>query len=111
MDLTILSQYASNKGFAEDLTEGKFSFPVVHGIHADSSNRQILSKPTHFHSSTYFTHCLIHFRRTSKEANNANPQDSYHQLPEKSYKVFRLYTLRPYESGGSDSSGNCAVGW
>ncbi|KAL1745802.1 isoprenoid synthase domain-containing protein [Schizophyllum fasciatum] len=36
-------EYSSNKGFAEDLTEGKFSFPVVHGIHADKSNRQILN--------------------------------------------------------------------
>ncbi|KAF8902614.1 isoprenoid synthase domain-containing protein [Gymnopilus junonius] len=31
------------KGFAEDLSEGKFSFPVVHGIHANKSNRQILN--------------------------------------------------------------------
>lgn len=37
-------QYTSNKGFAEDLSEGKFSFPVVHGIHADKSNRQVLSQ-------------------------------------------------------------------
>jgi len=37
------SQYTSNKGFAEDLSEGKFSFPVVHGIQADKSNRQVLS--------------------------------------------------------------------
>lgn len=37
-------QYTTNKGFAEDLTEGKFSFPVVHGICKDRSNRQILSK-------------------------------------------------------------------
>jgi hypothetical protein len=37
-------QYADNKGFAEDLTEGKFSFPVVHGVRADPSNRQILSE-------------------------------------------------------------------
>ncbi|KIY66001.1 terpenoid synthase [Cylindrobasidium torrendii FP15055 ss-10] len=35
--------YASNKGFAEDLTEGKFSFPVVHGIHADTTNRQVMN--------------------------------------------------------------------
>ncbi|KAG9221355.1 hypothetical protein CCMSSC00406_0009932 [Pleurotus cornucopiae] len=37
------SEYSVNKGFAEDLTEGKFSFPVVHGIRADRSNRQILN--------------------------------------------------------------------
>ncbi|KAF8632867.1 hypothetical protein AX17_004715 [Amanita inopinata Kibby_2008] len=36
-------EYSVNKGFAEDLTEGKFSFPVVHGINADKSNRQILN--------------------------------------------------------------------
>ncbi|OWZ51895.1 geranylgeranyl diphosphate synthase, type III [Cryptococcus neoformans] len=35
--------YKSNKGFCEDLTEGKFSFPVVHGVRADTSNRQILN--------------------------------------------------------------------
>lgn len=28
------SKYAQNKGFAEDLTEGKFSFPIIHSIRA-----------------------------------------------------------------------------
>jgi hypothetical protein len=37
-------KYADNKGFAEDLTEGKFSFPVVHGVRSDTSNRQLLRK-------------------------------------------------------------------
>jgi len=37
------STYATNKGYCEDLSEGKFSFPVVHSIRADSSNRQILN--------------------------------------------------------------------
>ncbi|PWN29020.1 terpenoid synthase [Jaminaea rosea] len=30
--------YAHNKGFAEDLTEGKFSFPMIHGIRWSESN-------------------------------------------------------------------------
>lgn len=41
---TDIPQYEDNKGFAEDLSEGKFSFPVVHGIRADGTNRQILSE-------------------------------------------------------------------
>ncbi|KAJ3010264.1 geranylgeranyl pyrophosphate synthetase [Thoreauomyces humboldtii] len=35
------SRYTNNKGFAEDLTEGKFSFPILHSIRADPSNRQL----------------------------------------------------------------------
>ncbi len=27
-----LDEYAANKSFAEDLTEGKFSFPIIHAI-------------------------------------------------------------------------------
>jgi len=45
-DMKADSQYADNKGFAEDLTEGKFSFPVVHGVRADTSNRQLLREFT-----------------------------------------------------------------
>jgi len=37
------TEYAHNKGFAEDLTEGKFSFPIVHGVRANPSNRQVLN--------------------------------------------------------------------
>lgn len=35
--------YTDNKGFCEDLTEGKFSFPVIHGIRTDPNNRQLLN--------------------------------------------------------------------
>ena len=37
------SDYASNKGICEDLTEGKFSFPVIHSIRSNSSNRQLMN--------------------------------------------------------------------
>jgi len=37
------SQYHSNKGFCEDLTEGKFSFPIIHSIRKDPSNMQLLN--------------------------------------------------------------------
>lgn len=36
-------QHTDNKSFAEDLTEGKFSFPIVHGVRADEQNRVVMS--------------------------------------------------------------------
>ncbi|KAH7099039.1 terpenoid synthase [Auriculariales sp. MPI-PUGE-AT-0066] len=37
------SEYSDNKGFCEDLTEGKFSFPIVHGIRSNPTNRQVIN--------------------------------------------------------------------
>jgi geranylgeranyl diphosphate synthase type 3 len=36
-------QYADNKGLCEDLTEGKFSFPIIHSIRAKPENMQLLN--------------------------------------------------------------------
>ena len=38
-----LMQYAENKSFCEDLTEGKFSFPVIHAIRSRADDQQIIS--------------------------------------------------------------------
>ncbi|KAI9812920.1 MAG: geranylgeranyl pyrophosphate synthetase [Pycnora praestabilis] len=35
--------YTSNKGLCEDLTEGKFSFPVIHSIRSNPQNLEILN--------------------------------------------------------------------
>lgn len=37
------STYTKNKGLCEDLTEGKFSFPVIHSIRSDPSNLQLIN--------------------------------------------------------------------
>lgn len=36
-------EYSQNKGMCEDLTEGKFSFPVIHSIRADPKNLQLIN--------------------------------------------------------------------
>ncbi|PWN53149.1 terpenoid synthase [Violaceomyces palustris] len=50
------SKYAENKGFCEDLTEGKFSFPIIHSIRA-SALANILNvlkqRPTDLATKTY----------------------------------------------------------
>ncbi|KAL8688766.1 MAG: hypothetical protein Q9218_005400 [Villophora microphyllina] len=37
------STYTTNKGLCEDLTEGKFSFPVIHAIRSEPGNHQLLN--------------------------------------------------------------------
>lgn len=36
-------EYSNNKGMCEDLTEGKFSFPVIHSIRSNPSNFQLVN--------------------------------------------------------------------
>lgn len=45
------TEYGDNKGYCEDLTEGKFSFPVVHAVRASEDDRQILSECIELFSS------------------------------------------------------------
>lgn len=35
--------YTQNKGLCEDLTEGKFSFPIIHSIRSNPNNLQLIS--------------------------------------------------------------------
>ncbi|RHZ58541.1 hypothetical protein CDV55_100506 [Aspergillus turcosus] len=35
--------YAKNKGFGEDITEGKFSYPIIHSIRSDPTNFQLMN--------------------------------------------------------------------
>ncbi|PWY81206.1 geranylgeranyl diphosphate synthase [Aspergillus eucalypticola CBS 122712] len=35
--------YTKNKGLCEDLTEGKFSFPIIHSIRSNPGNHQLLN--------------------------------------------------------------------
>lgn len=36
-------EYSDNKGLCEDLTEGKFSFPIIHSIRSKPENMQLLN--------------------------------------------------------------------
>lgn len=35
--------YTKNKGFCEDITEGKFSFLIIHSINSDPNNTQLVN--------------------------------------------------------------------
>ncbi|KAG1774804.1 farnesyltranstransferase [Suillus placidus] len=60
-------QYTDNKGFAEDLSEGKFSFPIVHGILEQPENQLIMNvlqkRPK---TPTLKHHAIEYLRNTTK---------------------------------------------
>lgn len=37
-----LKEYSENKSFCEDLTEGKFSFPIIHAVQTQKNDKQVL---------------------------------------------------------------------
>ncbi|XP_076289274.1 geranylgeranyl pyrophosphate synthase quemao isoform X2 [Lasioglossum baleicum] len=39
----LLQEYAENKSFCEDLSEGKFSFPIIHAIQSHPEDRQLMN--------------------------------------------------------------------
>lgn len=59
-------EYEDNKSFCEDITEGKFSFPIIHSIRSTPHDRQLLSilkqRTTDINLKR---HCLDCMRRTS----------------------------------------------
>ena len=85
LDLTF-SQYTSNKGFAEDLLEGKFSFPVVNCIRADTSNRQILSTLLPILSFQFYLSQPLH-RRVAETTHDSYVENTRNIIPERPYEI------------------------
>jgi hypothetical protein len=85
-----LNQHATGKSFAEDLTEGKFSFPVVHSVRADRSNRQVISKyRSHYHPSVR----LIVPRCPPEATLDAHNEEIHHRLHGGAYEVLRVHII------------------
>ncbi|KAG1818426.1 farnesyltranstransferase [Suillus subaureus] len=60
-------QYTNSKGFAEDLSEGKFSFPIVHGILEQPENQLIMNVLQKRPKTPTLKHYAIeHLRNTTK---------------------------------------------
>lgn len=53
-------QYSDNKSYCEDLSEGKFSFPIIHAIQSHPEDKQVVSKYTFVQIIGYTTNNFIH---------------------------------------------------
>ena len=38
-----LLQYSNDKGYFDDITEGKFSFPIIHAVKSRPDDKQVMS--------------------------------------------------------------------
>jgi hypothetical protein len=41
-NMCLLLQYSQEKGYCEDLTEGKFSFPIIHAITCHPDDKEVI---------------------------------------------------------------------
>lgn len=63
------SEYESNKSFCEDLTEGKFSFPLIHSILATPNSRAVINiLRQHTEDRDLKLHCLTCLEKTNSFA-------------------------------------------
>ncbi|KAG1839915.1 isoprenoid synthase domain-containing protein [Suillus subalutaceus] len=62
------TEYNDNKGFAEDLTEGKFSFPIVHGVRTDDQNKVVTSVLQKRPTTPTLKHHAIDYLRTKTKS-------------------------------------------
>ncbi|KAG1830185.1 terpenoid synthase [Suillus variegatus] len=62
------TEYNDHKGFAEDLTEGKFSFPIVHGVRADDQSKVVMSVLQKRPTTPTLKHHAIDYLRTKTKS-------------------------------------------
>lgn len=93
----LLSKYESKKGLADDLAEGEFSFPIIHGIQSDKTSKLLLSER---HIIFICSFVLIHscFRYTAGTIDNTDPQTRGNLLSQPK-GIICLYFPNPGSSG------------
>lgn len=60
------TSYLQKKGFCEDLTEGKFSFPIIHSIRSNPGNRQLINILKQKSQDEDLKRCAIAYMETTK---------------------------------------------
>lgn len=112
---TSLLQYSTNKGYCEDLTQGKFSFPIIHAIRADQSNRQVLSPLLPLDYTLEFLYWPVHHcwppRRTTKTTDHTNNQIIHCIIYARFHQIVCIHTGSDGKSRGSSSRRNCSIRW
>lgn len=72
-------EYTKNKGFCEDLTEGKFSFPIIHAIRADPANKELLNiLKQRTSDDSLKKYAVDYMRRKNSFAYCMDKRDEYH---------------------------------
>ena len=87
-NLPFLQQYSDSKSYCEDLTEGKFSFPVIHAINTKPDDQQVIS----ILNSECVCVCVCVCVKRERESSSRS-EGFYHQLCYLPFFVFSLYCI------------------
>lgn len=94
--------YTKNKGLCEDLTEGKFSFPIIHSIRANPSNHQLLSILKQKTQDDEVKRHALHYMEST--GSFAHTRQTVTELHDRALNLIEMIDATPRINGAGDGS-------
>jgi geranylgeranyl diphosphate synthase type 3 len=94
--------YTKNKGLCEDLTEGKFSFPIIHSIRANPSNHQLLSILKLKTQDEEVKRHAVHYMQST--GSFAHTQQTVIELRDRALDLIEMIDATPRINGAGDGT-------
>lgn len=95
--------YTQNKGLCEDLTEGKFSYPIIHSIRANPSNHQLLNILKQKTKDDEVKRYAVQYMEST--GSFAHTQDVVKRLRDQAFSLIDAIDASPSASGSTEGNG------
>ncbi|CAI7632994.1 unnamed protein product [Penicillium bialowiezense] len=95
--------YTQNKGLCEDLTEGKFSYPIIHSIRANPSNHQLLNILKQKTKDDEVKRYAVQYMEST--GSFAHTQDVVKRLRDQAFSLIDAIDASPTANGASEGDG------
>lgn len=99
--------YTQNKGMCEDLTEGKFSFPIIHSIRSNPNNRQLISILKQKTKDEEVKRYALQYMEST--GSFAHTRQVVRELRERALSLIEMIDSAPQINGAGDGQLVCAI--